>query len=97
MKTPAFTNRHWISIGLCILGLVGMPILNLYFNKNLITAPLSFLVPFIVYQWLPFTALLLLIAAYVWPDKYLHSPGWLVFIVGMLLSGFSYFLVLSLH
>ena len=92
MKILAFTIRHWVSIGLCVLGLVVMPILNSYYNRKDVELNISFhfLEPYLWYQWLPFTVFFLLGAAYALPDPRWRLFAWIIFILGMLISGVSW-------
>jgi hypothetical protein len=92
MKLPAFTIRQWISIGLCMLGFA-MPVLFwlyvvFFFHAKAFQFP-SFL-DRTLYQWLPPTILLWLLAAYVYPDGRWRLIAWILFVLGALLSTFAY-------
>jgi hypothetical protein len=96
MNLPALTVRHWISIGLCVLGFV-IPFLTGFYLK--LNHPekidlVSWLLFGISYQWLPFTVLLWLLASYVSPFSNDQRVGWIVFILGILLSFAAYFFLL---
>jgi hypothetical protein len=96
MNLPAFTIRYWISIGLCVLGFL-IPFLTGFYLKlnhpekmNIV----SWILFGINYQWLPFTILLWLLASYVSPFPNNQRVGWIIFIIGILLSFAAYFLLL---
>jgi hypothetical protein len=91
--------RHWISIGLFLLGIL-IPLLFLLYQvlfyritsyRYLDTILLN------LFQWLPVTSILLLIAAYVWSDKRWHNLAWIIFGLSFLLSIVSFIVWLRLR
>jgi hypothetical protein len=99
MKIPVFKIRYWSAIVLCVLGLAVMPAINVYYNRSSagIGSYLFFLQIYLWCQWLPFTIVLLVGAAYAFPDARWRLPAWIVFSVGSLLSVFSIVYRLALH
>jgi hypothetical protein len=100
MNLSALTVRHWISIGLCVLGLA-VPIFVLLYGQLRYPSMMNTLnfnrwtwVESVSYQWLPFTAMLWLLASYVSPFANVQRVGWTVFILGILLSFAAYFFLL---
>jgi hypothetical protein len=91
MKIPAFTIRQWISVGLYMLGFV-MPAVNTYYNRKYLISFSHFLEPYRWYQWLPFTLLCFLGAAYAWSNDHTwRLSAWIMFTLGLLMSIFSWF------
>jgi hypothetical protein len=96
MNNSVFIIRQWISIGLCMLGFT-VPVWVLFYEKlrypSIMNTP-SFShwlwLQVILYQWLPITSLLWLIAGYVYPDNRLRIFSWIIFGFGILLSALWY-------
>jgi hypothetical protein len=99
MNFPAFTVRHWISLGLCVLGLL-VPVGVMFYGQvrySMMMNTPNFnrwsWVESVSFQWLPFTAILWLLGAYVCPVVRVHWVGWGLFLLGLLLSSVNYFLL----
>jgi hypothetical protein len=97
MIVLADTTRRWLSVVLCLLGCV-IPVMVMAFLKirypekvDLVSWAFG-----INHQWLPFTMLLWLGAAYLWPDQRLRIVGWVICLLGWLFSLVWYVLVLRL-
>lgn len=97
MLPQKFETRHWISVGLCILGLIVMPAVNLYYNRKDAISFSHFLEPYRWFQWLPFTVLFLLGASYTWSDGQWRLLAWIVFGLGMVLSAYSWLFMVGSH
>jgi hypothetical protein len=90
MNISGFAIRHWLSLGLCILGFI-LPFLVAFYLKwrypvKFYLHPLGAFAP----QWLPFTVLLWLLAVYISPFTKIRWIGWFLFILGILLSFLAY-------
>jgi hypothetical protein len=92
MKFPKYTIRQWVSIGLSVLGLFA-PALNIYHSRQETGdyRLLHFLAVYRLYQWLPLAVLFWLCAVYAWSDdRFWRVTVWVVFVVGLYLSGVSW-------
>jgi hypothetical protein len=90
MKISAFTIHQWFGVGLCILGLA-MPVFSIFYARNEINRFLNYPWAYL-WQWLPFTVLLWLLASYMWTDGQWRLLAWIIFIIGILLSPISWVL-----
>jgi hypothetical protein len=94
---PADVLRRRFSLGLGLLGLAIPPLVMVYLKMrypekvDLVAWTFG-----IIHQWLPFTVLLWLGAAYAWPDSRWRVVGWLVCVLGLLASLVWYVLLLRL-
>jgi hypothetical protein len=92
MKFPKYSIRQWVSIGLFVLGFFS-PAFSIYHNRQETGdyRLLRFLAMYRLYQWLPLAVLFWLCAAYAWSDdRFWRVTVWVVFVVGLYLSGISW-------
>ncbi|NJK44655.1 MAG: hypothetical protein HC933_10535 [Pleurocapsa sp. SU_196_0] len=97
MNPSIHTTRRRLSWGLCLLGgalpLLVMVSLKIRYLEMIDLPSWTF---GINHQWLPFTGLLWLGAAYAWPDSRLRFWRWVVCLAGWLFSFAWYLVVLRL-
>ncbi len=99
MNFQAHTVRLIISIGLCVLGII-TPVLFLVYKvlfNGITSYQYQFVILLYMFQWLPITSLLWLIAAYVWSDKRCVLAAWIIFGVSICLSMVTYIIWLRLR
>jgi hypothetical protein len=100
MNSQTHTIRQWISVGLCVFGLVLPPaffLLSMMLRYRLEASIYSYMLKLYLHRWLPITVFFWLAASFVYPDGRWRMMLWIASGIGLILSAVSYFFYLANH